>query len=120
MDDVNADPDVSLVVHLGDTKTGSDECSDEHLLFILDMFEAFDDALYYTPGDNEWTDCHRDSSGDHNPVERLDAIREVYFTQPGKPQGGGPHLPSVPRMTWGFRKTRPGTNPVSRSAWFIS
>ena len=43
----------------------------------------FADPLVYTPGDNEWTDCHRTSNGGYTPTERLDVIRTTFFPQPG-------------------------------------
>ncbi len=78
IDDVNA-LDASAIVHLGDTKAGGTTCEDAYLRYIRNSFKAFDAPLYYTPGDNEWTDCHRDTNGDFNPLDRLDFIREVYF-----------------------------------------
>lgn len=41
----------------------------------------------YTPGDNEWTDCHRANNGAYNPVERLGVIREMFFAHPGRTLG---------------------------------
>ena len=32
---------------------------------------SFASALIYTPGDNEWTDCHRLLAGAYDPLERL-------------------------------------------------
>ena len=60
---INRDPKVRRAVHLGDTKSGSTVCSDEWFDFIYESFQDFDDPLVYTPGDNEWTDCHRDNNG---------------------------------------------------------
>jgi hypothetical protein len=80
---INADPDVQLVGHLGDIKSGSTVCSDEYFGFIRSEFDKFEDPLVYTPGDNEWTDCHRPSAGPYNPLERLDALRDVFFARPG-------------------------------------
>ena len=34
-------------------------------------FPAVADPVVYTPGDNEWTDCHRASAGGYLPTERL-------------------------------------------------
>ena len=45
-------------------------------------------AFVYTPGDNEWTDCHRFSNGSHNPLDRLAFVREVFFPQIGQTTGG--------------------------------
>ena len=65
--------------HLGDTKSGLDPCSDETLLEQRDFMNSFASALVYTPGDNEWTDCHRLLAGAYDPLERLRFIRKHYF-----------------------------------------
>ncbi|NJN58306.1 MAG: hypothetical protein HC879_12810 [Leptolyngbyaceae cyanobacterium SL_5_9] len=36
--------------------------------------------LIYVPGDNEWTDCYRESNGSYDPQERLEKFRAL-FTQ---------------------------------------
>lgn len=84
---INADPAVRWVDHLGDIKNGSTVCSDEYFASIKADFDAFEDPLVYTPGDNEWTDCHRLNNGGYNPLERLAAVRSVFFPQPGRTLG---------------------------------
>jgi hypothetical protein len=70
----------AFTVHVGDTKSGGTTCTDEHLLFVkARFFDRFDAPLVYTPGDNEWTDCHRKGA---DPLERLAEIRKRYFAQP--------------------------------------
>ncbi|HEY3549053.1 MAG TPA: metallophosphoesterase, partial [Propionicimonas sp.] len=80
---INADPAVQLVDHLGDIKSGSSVCSDEYFAQVKAQFDTFVDPLVYTVGDNEWTDCHRANNGSYNPLERLAAIRSVFFPRPG-------------------------------------
>ena len=41
MDAINADPKVRVVVHVGDTKSGSDLCSDAILGFVAERFQQF-------------------------------------------------------------------------------
>ena len=90
VDQINADPDVELVNHLGDIKSGSTECTDAYFARIRSEFDRFADPLVYTPGDNEWTDCHRPNNGAYNPLERLDAIRNTFFDEPGQTLGQSP------------------------------
>ena len=90
VDDVNADPKVRLVLHLGDVKSGSSRCSDERFQTSLRLYETFKDPLVLTPGDNEWTDCHRAAAGGYLPTERLAAVRETFYPQPGRTLGGRP------------------------------
>ncbi len=85
--DLNADKDLKFVAHVGDIKNGSSVCSDEYFSYIRTQFDTFTHPLVYTPGDNEWVDCHRTNNGAYNPLERLDKIREVFFNQPGKTLG---------------------------------
>jgi hypothetical protein len=84
---INADPSVEWVTHLGDIKNGSSVCSDSYFNLIKGDFDQFEDPLVYTVGDNEWTDCHRVNNGAYNPLERLAKIREVFFPAPGRTLG---------------------------------
>jgi len=84
---INADPAVSRVVHLGDIKSGSTQCTDAYFASIRAHFDQFADPLVYTPGDNEWTDCHRLNNGGYNPLERLAKIRADFFDVRGQTLG---------------------------------
>jgi hypothetical protein len=69
---------------------GSSQCTDQYFAMIKSEFDTFSDPLVYTPGDNEWTDCHRANNGSFNPLERLAAVRSVFFPQPGVTFGKDP------------------------------
>jgi hypothetical protein len=72
---------LAFVVHVGDLgspRNGS--CTDELLYRRLAQFRASVHPLIYTPGDNEWTDCHAQQGiigGD--PLERLAKVRSLFF-----------------------------------------
>lgn len=85
--DINNDKALKFVTHVGDIKNGSSVCSDEYFANIRTQFDTFDHPLVYTPGDNEWVDCHRTNNGAYNPLERLDKLRDVFFDEPGKTLG---------------------------------
>lgn len=85
--DINADRELKFVTHVGDIKNGSSVCSDEYFANIRTQFDTFAHPLVFTPGDNEWVDCHRTNNGSYNPLERLDKLREVFFNEPGKTLG---------------------------------
>jgi hypothetical protein len=87
---INADPNVQFVDHVGDIKNGSSVCSDEYFAQVKAQFDKFSDPLVYTVGDNEWTDCHRANNGAYNPLERLAKIRSVFFPKPGYTLGENP------------------------------
>jgi hypothetical protein len=86
--DIDGEREVELALHLGDIKNGSSVCSDDYFAQIRGLFDSFDDPLVYTPGDNEWTDCHRANNGAFQPLERLEALRDVFFDRPGRALGG--------------------------------
>ena len=66
-------------IHIGDIKSGSTLCDDATFEKIKAYFMTFQQPLVYTPGDNEWTDCHRKSNGPFDPLERLAKIRSMFF-----------------------------------------
>lgn len=76
-------------IHIGDFKSGSTLCSDEESRVQLGLFGLFDSAVVYTPGDNEWTDCHRANNGAYDPLERLQALRATFY-KPGLSLGKQP------------------------------
>lgn len=90
VEDINDDPKVRLVVHVGDVKDGSSPCTDERLELSRDLYETFKDPFVLTPGDNEWTDCHRPAAGGFLPTERLEAVRDIFYPRPGRALGGRP------------------------------
>lgn len=75
---LNAAP-LAFTIHVGDIKSGSTVCSDKVFEKVRRMFDSFDMPLIYTPGDNEWTDCHRHSNGSMDPLERLAKLRSLFF-----------------------------------------
>lgn len=98
--EINADPAVSLVMHLGDIKDGSSVCSTSYFEEIRADFNRFEDPFVYTPGDNEWTDCHRANNGAYWPAgpvlngdsrpARLGEIQRIFFDDPGRTLGENP------------------------------
>jgi hypothetical protein len=82
--DINAaTPAVLEIVHLGDIKNGSSRCDTSHFQYVLDNFTLSNRPLIYTPGDNEWTDCHRANNGAYDPLERLATVRSMFYPVPG-------------------------------------
>ncbi|MBK1644919.1 hypothetical protein CKO25_09700 [Thiocapsa imhoffii] len=71
-----------FLIHVGDIKAGSTPCTDENLHEIAAIFRRQPVPVVYTPGDNEWTDCHRAAAGAHDPLARLQRVREIFFADP--------------------------------------
>lgn len=90
VDRINVQPGLDLAFHVGDIKNGSSPCTDSYNTMIRTQFDRFEMPLLYTPGDNEWTDCHRPAAGAYQPLERLDALRETFFDVPGETLGARP------------------------------
>jgi len=70
--------DLAFVVHVGDIGAppfGS--CLDDTYYRRRDEFNQSRHPLVFTPGDNEWTDCHQ--AGMPDSLERLSKVREVFF-----------------------------------------
>lgn len=88
--EVNRDRDVDFVLHAGDVKAGSERCDDTLIERRFVQYQTFRDAFIYTPGDNEWTDCHRANNGAYNPLERLAFVRSLFFANPHWSTGGHP------------------------------
>jgi hypothetical protein len=111
---INADPDARLVMHLGDIKDGSSRCDTSYYQLIRSDFNAFADPLVYTPGDNEWTDCHRANNGGYQPDERLATVRSLFFDRPGHTLGADKPVthqaaPYVENVSWNDAGTVFGT-----------
>jgi hypothetical protein len=66
-------------IFVGDTKGGSDVCTDAKVLGPFAWMSLSNAPLVYTPGDNEWTDCWQDRGGRYDPLERLALIRTRFF-----------------------------------------
>lgn len=88
IDEINSEPRIQWVLHAGDIKNGGSNCSDAMFQDRLHRYNQFRKPVVYTPGDNEWTDCHRFSAGGWDPLERLAKLRSVFFGEPGQTIGG--------------------------------
>jgi len=138
---INADPDVSLVMHVGDIHSGSQQCTESYDQSVFDMWTAFVDPLVYVPGDNEWSDCHKvkefggkynSSTGQidyltdpgtgllayegGNPVKNLALVRSMFFPTPGESLGQNPIAVTSQAQT-GQRGNTTDKNYVENVMW---
>lgn len=79
----------AVTIHVGDIKGGGTPCTDALFEQQRDYMDGVVGPLVYTPGDNEWTDCHRPSAGGYDPVERLGALRDLFFSR-ARSRGANP------------------------------
>jgi len=92
IDSINADPDVSLVTHVGDIHSGQETCRQDYDQGVFDMWTKYQDPLVYTPGDNEWSDCSKlpGQAPATNPADNLALVRSIFFAHPGNTLGENP------------------------------
>jgi hypothetical protein len=114
IDSINA-ADPQFVVHVGDIHSGKQNCTIAYDQKIYDLWTAFERPLIYTPGDNEWSDCHKvgegggvftggtivydkDASGNlidyagGDPIANRDLVRSIFFSDPGRALGAARKL----------------------------
>ena len=80
--------DISFSIHDGDLKAGSaipgsktpTDCSNAMYAQALDFLNSFEKPAFFTPGDNDWTDCDRTINGPYNELERLQYERTLFFS----------------------------------------
>lgn len=85
--EMNRDSSLEFVAHVGDIKNGSQRCNWAYFKSIRDRFDEFAAPVVFTPGDNDWVDCHRDTNGGYNPMERLTVLRNLFFDQRNRTLG---------------------------------
>jgi hypothetical protein len=80
--------DISFSINDGDLKAGSGTpgsvtpttCGDALYIQSLEYLNSLRQPAFFTPGDNDWTDCDRPSNGSFNELERLQHERQVLFS----------------------------------------
>lgn len=77
---------LAFVVHDGDFK-GGQPCTDELFRSRLELFQSSAHPFIFTPGDNDWTDCHGQKTGRYDPLERLARLRQLFYANPGQSLG---------------------------------
>jgi hypothetical protein len=128
---INADREVEVVLHVGDIHSGKQFCTEAYDRAVFDLWRAFERPLIFTPGDNEWTDCHKpgegggtfnpatgqidfvlDASGNQvdfaggDPIANLDLVRSIFFPHPGRTLGR--HAMRVRSQAHHFDRRHPG------------
>ena len=77
--------DVGWLLHVGDILWTP--CSDEAFEERRRDFQSVGHPVIYTPGDNEWTDCHDPRAGGYAPLDRLASLRRIFFSDPVRSLG---------------------------------
>jgi hypothetical protein len=94
---------------VGDIHSGKSFCTTDYNNTIAGDWKNFADPLVYTPGDNEWSDCHKTGEGggkynattgvidyvangsfaNGNPADNLALVRSEFFPKAGGTLGSG-------------------------------
>ncbi len=76
--------DVPFVIHVGDLSRPEYACNDHFLDKVKEFWENdIAKPVFYTPGDNDWTDCDRQNlPNPQSEIARLAAIRDIFFSEP--------------------------------------
>ncbi|HEU0202560.1 MAG TPA: hypothetical protein VFR86_19280 [Burkholderiaceae bacterium] len=85
IEQMNADPTLRFVVHVGDIKGGKEPCSDRLLRERHALLARIRHPWLFTPGDNEWTDCHVRTAGRRDPLDRLRFLRRLFYGPAARP-----------------------------------
>jgi hypothetical protein len=136
---VNADTSLSAALHVGDIHSGKEFCTETYNLGVFNQWKTGYTKLplIYTPGDNEWADCHKvkEGGGAYNagtsvidyvtkdggsyangdPLANLTLIRSIFFPAPGKSLGSGMSLHS---QALEFDPAHPADAQFVENVWF--
>jgi hypothetical protein len=137
---INNDKDVSMVLHAGDIHSGKEYCTQAYDSSIFSQWAAFKTPLVFTPGDNEWADCHKakegggtynattgvidykvDSTGNWidyaggDPIANLNLVRSIFFATPGKTLGASMTVHSQAQE---FDTAHPTDSSYVENVWF--
>ncbi|WP_322013995.1 hypothetical protein [Paraburkholderia sp. J12] len=82
IDAIGRDPQNAFVVYDGNLKGSSETCSDSLYDRRRTLLEASRPALVFVPGQRDWASCGANGSGAWDPVERLDLLRQTFFSDP--------------------------------------
>jgi hypothetical protein len=65
-------------IHVGDAKSGGEPCTEAAYGRVAEDLARFEAPVVFTPGDNDWTDCHR-AGGPVDTAPDLKRLRERLF-----------------------------------------
>ncbi|CCQ10036.1 hypothetical protein PALB_9010 [Pseudoalteromonas luteoviolacea B = ATCC 29581] len=116
-----------FIVHVGDLKASIQSCSDSLLTENYQLISSVSSKPFvYTPGDNDWTDCDRESLLEpKDELERLDFIRknfayhsielEQFQRQPTQPENQAWRAENIQYVTLHVVATNNGRRQINLS-----
>ncbi|MFC5427720.1 hypothetical protein ACFPTO_02670 [Paraburkholderia denitrificans] len=82
IDAISREPQPAFVVYDGNLKGPRETCADALYDRRRAMLDASRAPLVFVPGQHDWVTCGTSGSGGYDPVERLDLMRQTFFSDP--------------------------------------
>lgn len=120
VEELNQDKRIKWVLHTGDIKTGATPCTEAYFQNRLDLYQQIKKPFIITPGDNEWTDCHRASASKFQPLERLALLRKMFYPNPRETLGQKPMRISTQMDVKGFEAYPENQRWQKKGVWFVT
>ncbi|MBB2929500.1 hypothetical protein [Paraburkholderia silvatlantica] len=82
IDAIGRDPQIAFTVYDGNIKGARETCADHLYERRHDLLDASRAPLVFVPGERDWISCGMNGSGAYDPAERLDFLRQNFFSDP--------------------------------------
>lgn len=79
LDSIGQERNTSFIVYDGDLKGETEPCRDSLYDTRHRIFDTSRKPVVLLPGGNDWASCGLGQTGNYDPVERLDFIRQLFF-----------------------------------------
>ncbi|CAD6539966.1 hypothetical protein LMG27952_03558 [Paraburkholderia hiiakae] len=82
IDAIGRDPQIAFIVYDGNLKGAHETCADHLYERRHDILDASRAPLVFVPGERDWVTCGMSGTGAYDPAERLDFLRQNFFSEP--------------------------------------
>jgi hypothetical protein len=80
LDAIGRDGSIAFIVYDGNFKGSTEPCRDSIYQSRHDLLDASRTPVVLLLGQHDWADCGLAHAGAYDPVERLDFVRQLFFT----------------------------------------
>jgi hypothetical protein len=80
LDAIGQERNTSFIVYDGNLKGETEPCRDSLYDTRQQIFDSSRKPVVLLPGGNDWASCSLAQAGSYDPVERLDFIRQLFFS----------------------------------------
>ena len=82
IDAIGRDPQIAFIVYDGNLKGAHEICADHLYERRHNILDASRPPLVFVPGERDWVPCGMNGTGGYDPAERLDFLRQNFFSDP--------------------------------------